>query len=47
MESGNLHHNKNLAQVHGVRFPSCLSLRKNAGTPEEKAENPNYRGTRD
>jgi hypothetical protein len=30
-----------------VTFPACPTLRTNAGAPQEKTQNPNYRGTRD
>jgi hypothetical protein len=36
-----------LPPEHSVRSTVCLSLRKNAGIPEEKVQNPNHRGTRD
>jgi hypothetical protein len=33
--------------LQGVTFPAYPSLRKTAGAPGEKSQNPNYRGTRD
>jgi hypothetical protein len=33
--------------LQGVTFPAYSSLRKTAGPPQEKNQNPNYRGTSD
>jgi hypothetical protein len=33
--------------LQGVTFPAYPSLRKTAGAPGERIQNPNYRNTRD